>query len=75
MKQSTTFHGGIRGADVAKRSRLFEGRFGRMFRNLPAAQFDDAHLVLLAAKDAMLSAPETNSAGEPVANFAAMKNE
>ena len=67
MKQSTTFHGGIRGADVAKRSRLFEGRFGRMFRNLPAAQFDDAHLVLLAAKDAMLSAPETNSAGEPVA--------
>ena len=67
MKQSTTFHGGIRGADVAKQSRLFEGRFGRMFRNLPAAQFDDAHLVLLAARDAMLSAPETDKTGRPVA--------
>lgn len=33
MKQSTKFHGGIRGAHVAKQSRIFEGRFGRMFRN------------------------------------------
>jgi hypothetical protein len=67
MKQSVQFHGGIRGAEVPKRSRLFDGRFGRMFRNLPAAQFDDADLVKLADTDAMLSAPEVDSAGCPVA--------
>jgi hypothetical protein len=67
MKQSTRFHGGVRGADSPKRSSQFEGRFGRMFRSLPAAEFDEADLVLLAAKDAMLSPPEVNAAGQPVA--------
>ena len=32
-KSTTSPHGGgLRGADVGKRSSLFEGRFGRMFR-------------------------------------------
>ena len=37
-KSSFTPHGGgIRGADVRRQSSLFEGRFGRIFRELPAA--------------------------------------
>ena len=32
-------HGGVRGADLSRRSLLFEGPFGRMFRTLPAADF------------------------------------
>lgn len=40
--------GGVRGADLARRSPLFEGRFGRMFRTLPAAVFTDAELSNLA---------------------------
>ena len=67
MTQSTQFHGGIRGAEVPRQSRMFEGRFGRMFRNLPAAQFNDADLVKLSDTEAMLSAPETDSAGRPIA--------
>lgn len=67
MKQSTRFHGGIRGADTLKRSSQFEGRFGRMFRSLPPAVFDDADLVALSnAGSGMLSDPET-AAGKPVA--------
>ena len=67
MKQSTNFHGGIRGADTPKQSRLFEGRFGRMFRNLPPAKFDDADLVKLAAEGGgMLSEPEMKN-GKPAA--------
>lgn len=65
MKQSTKFHGGIRGAEKTSQSRVFEGRFGRMFRNLPAAQFDDADLIKLA--DGILSGPETDQNGNPVA--------
>src|SRR5471032_2400858 len=33
--------GGVRGSDLARRSSQFEGRFGRMFRTLPAAEFSD----------------------------------
>ena len=29
-------HGQVRGADLSPRSRMFEGRFGRLFRTLPA---------------------------------------
>jgi hypothetical protein len=29
----------VRGADAVSKSRVFEGRFGRMFRDLPAAEF------------------------------------
>lgn len=28
--------GGVRGSDLSRRSSQFEGRFGRMFRSLPA---------------------------------------
>lgn len=41
--------GGVRGADLSRRSVQFEGRFGRMFRTLPPADFDDEDLRFLAA--------------------------
>ena len=45
------FHGERpRGADFPPGSALFEGRFGRMFRTLPAAEFAEADLKKLAAK-------------------------
>lgn len=43
------FHGGVRGADSTSESKLFEGRFGRMFRTLPDAEFSDTALEKLAA--------------------------
>ena len=47
-KSSFTPHGGgIRGADVRRQSSLFEGRFGRMFRELPVAVHDKAALIKL----------------------------
>jgi hypothetical protein len=52
-----------RGLDSSPRSRLFEGRFGRMFRSLPPADFDDNALIKLA--EAMISPPETDSQGNP----------
>jgi hypothetical protein len=52
-------HGDLRGAD-APRSAQFEGNFGRMFRALPAAIFDEEELKNLAEPGTgMLSAPET----------------
>ncbi|MGZ4957082.1 MAG: hypothetical protein ACXV8Q_18435, partial [Methylobacter sp.] len=48
--------GGIRGSDVQDRSSQFEGRFGRMFRTLPPADFDIADLHMLAK--AMIADPE-----------------
>src|SRR5207302_10672953 len=41
-------HGGVRGAEHAPRSPLFEGRFGRMFRRLRPAIFSEAALHALA---------------------------
>jgi hypothetical protein len=41
-------HGKVRGADLGPRSPLFEGRFGRMFRSLPPAEFSPADLRALA---------------------------
>ena len=41
-------HGEIRGADLSRRSSQFEGRFGRMFRTLPPAHFDETMLIDLA---------------------------
>ncbi|HEY0320277.1 MAG TPA: heme peroxidase family protein [Pyrinomonadaceae bacterium] len=56
------FHGDRpRGADFFPKSTLFEGRFGRMFRTLPAAQFEEADLKKLAA--AMVA--EDEGAGTP----------
>jgi len=51
------FHGDHpRGADFFPKSPSFEGRFGRMFRTLPAAQFQEGDLKALAA--AMVAEPE-----------------
>ncbi len=47
--RSTGHHGEVRGARLGPRSALFEGRFGRMFRTLPAAEFDEAILMALGA--------------------------
>jgi Animal haem peroxidase len=49
-------HGVLRGADFSPRSRLFEGRFGRLFRSLPPAQFGLEDLDRLAAE--MTAEPE-----------------
>ena len=44
---STPHGGGVRGADNRRQSSLFEGRFGRLFRELPAARhFKEALLKL-----------------------------
>ena len=48
----------IRGLDSTQRSPLFQGRFGRMFRSLPAAKFgkdDNESLANLDAQGAALS--------------------
>jgi Animal haem peroxidase len=54
---STAGHGGgLRGDHVLRGSRTFVGRFGRMFRALPAAEFEVADLEALAR--AMSAEPE-----------------
>jgi hypothetical protein len=61
-------HGDLRGAN-APHSPQFEGSFGRMFRALPAAIFDDEELKNLAEPGkGMLSAPEIvkDKDGNPV---------
>src|SRR5205809_988902 len=45
---SPRFHQNIRGAEAVRRSRSFEGRFGRIFRDLPPAEFKPADLLALA---------------------------
>lgn len=40
-------HGGVRGAEFAPKSPSLEGRFGRLFRQLPAAQFSPPALLAL----------------------------
>jgi hypothetical protein len=58
QKFTSAHGGGVRGSDSAGGSPLFEGRFGRMFRTLPAAEFDSDDLAKLAASGAMISDPE-----------------
>ena len=60
-------HGSLRGTDVLHQSPQFEGRFGRMFRTLPAANFDANDLRELALKG-MTAEPEVvkDEAREPV---------
>ena len=41
-------HGEVRGISLSRRSSQFEGRFGRMFRTLPPAEFDEEMLTELA---------------------------
>lgn len=59
-----SMHHGVmeRGLNATVSSRLFEGRFGRIFRTLPAAVFDDKDLTALANK--MVADPEV----DPVTN-------
>ncbi|TPI62531.1 heme peroxidase [Mesorhizobium sp. B3-1-3] len=46
----SSFHGTLRGGDNVTRSSTFEGRFGRMFRALPAANFHPEDLLALGDK-------------------------
>ena len=63
-------HGGVRGMAFDRRSSQFEGRFGRLFRSLPAAQWSDAALRELAGdghqENRMSAEPETNAAQPPL---------
>ena len=63
-------HGGVRGMAFDRRSSQFEGRFGRLFRSLPAAQWSDAALRELAGdghqENRMSAEPETNAAQAPL---------
>src|SRR5450432_4294162 len=54
----------LRGLDSAQRSPLFQGRFGRMFRSLPAARFGKDDTGSLANLDA-LGAAMTSSFDPP----------
>jgi hypothetical protein len=45
--QARGSHGGVRGAEFAPKSLSLEGRFGRLFRQLPPAQFSPAALTAL----------------------------
>ncbi len=63
-------HGGVRGMTFDRRSSQFEGRFGRLFRSLPAAQWSDAALRELAGdghqENRMSAEAETNDAQPPL---------
>lgn len=48
--------GGVRGDNSTPRSSMFEGRFGRIFRSLPPAEWPKE--ILLKLGDAMTSDPE-----------------
>lgn len=53
-------HGsGVRGADLPHRSDQFEGRFGRLFRTLPPAHFDEPSLLALGDKMTAAADPPT----------------
>jgi len=63
FRDAFRFHGQQpRGLEFPPGSALFEGRFGRMFRTLPAAEFDEDHLHSLATL--MVSEPEEEVTGE-----------
>ena len=63
------FHGDRpRGADFFPKSTLFEGRFGRMFRTLPAAQFQEDDLKKLAVAMVAEAEDEENDEIDPEEN-------
>jgi heme peroxidase len=69
VREAFRFHGGQpRGSDFPPESALFEGRFGRMFRTLPPAEFDENDLRALAtmmiADHEDVPTPETQSDDE-----------
>ncbi|WP_413438120.1 heme peroxidase family protein [Sulfuriferula sp. GW1] len=51
-------HGGLRGSTSPRTSSNFQGRFGRMFRALPPAEFNDEDLVALAGSGKLPDLPE-----------------
>src|SRR6266571_550621 len=66
VRKTTGHHGEVRGLSLSRRSSQFEGRFGRMFRTLPPAQFDEQMLRKLA--DAMSAEPEDKPTPETEAD-------
>jgi Animal haem peroxidase len=67
---SSSNHGSVRGSYLPRESRLFEGRFGRMFRSVPPFDLDPAErevrdLAKLVAADGL-----SDSTGEKVAVMA-----
>ena len=48
MSTSPSLHGILRGSADPRTSRSFEGRFGRIFRSLPRAEFSESALKKLA---------------------------
>lgn len=56
-RQPAAHGGGVRGDNSVPRSSQFEGRFGRMFRNLPSAEWPKQALIDLG--NAMTAAPES----------------
>ncbi|MGZ2454802.1 hypothetical protein ACVIRO_007619 [Rhizobium ruizarguesonis] len=64
FKEPFSPHGmGLRGADVTRRSSLFEGRFGRIFRELAPAHHTKEQLLALGA--AMTADPEVTDETPP----------
>ena len=68
--KKSSSHGGVRGADFNRRSSQAEGKFGRMFRSLPAATWSQAALGKLAGngneKDSMSTIPEADTSNPPL---------
>lgn len=54
-------HGGLRGSTSPRTSSNFEGKFGRMFRALPPAEFDDEDLMALAGNGKLPDLPEADT--------------
>jgi hypothetical protein len=66
--KNSSSHGAVRGADFDQRSSQFEGRFGRIFRSLPAASWSEAVLRELAGdgqKQNRMSAEPERDATNP----------
>jgi Animal haem peroxidase len=68
--KSSQSHGGVRGADFDRRSSQFEGRFGRIFRNLLPATWPEAALRALAGdgqqENRMSAEPEKDESSPPL---------
>src|SRR2546427_11445321 len=65
VRKTTGHHGEVRGLNLSRRSSQFEGRFGRMFRTLPPAEFDKEMLDDLG--DAMTAEAEDDPTPETAA--------
>ena len=69
--KTSSSHGGVRGASFNPRSPQFEGRFGRIFRSLPAATWSEEALRKLAGdgqeQNRMSAEPEKDEQNLPIA--------